>query len=66
MELAINDTDCQISSCAFERRVYRPVLALRDLLQVAGYLCSSVSIATRYVLDGPWIETRWRLDFLNL
>ena len=27
---------------------------------------SSVSIATRYRLDGPWIESRWGRDFPQL
>jgi hypothetical protein len=35
------------------KRVYGPVVG-RD---------SSVGIATRYVLDGPGIESRWRRDF---
>ena len=65
MELAISDSVCQISSCVFERTVYRPSVALRHLLQAASYLCSSVSIATRYVLEGPGFETRRRRDFLN-
>jgi hypothetical protein len=28
-------------------------------------LVSSVSIATRYGLDGPGIESRWERDFLH-
>jgi len=27
---------------------------------------SAVGIATRYGLDGPWIESRWRWDFSHL
>jgi hypothetical protein len=40
MKQAISDSECQIRTCAFERGVYRLVLSLRHLLQVAGYLCS--------------------------
>ena len=38
-----------------------PVYASYDV-ECVGRV-SSVVIATRYGLDGPWIESRWRRDF---
>jgi hypothetical protein len=41
-------------------------LVFRDVYLVIGGPGSVVGIATAYGLDGPGIESRWRLDFPHL
>ena len=45
---------------------HRPELLFFNLLKSTGYYMgrdSAVGIATRYGLDSPGIESRWRRDF---
>ena len=66
---------CVVTPCVLQNmniitsnklRTIRNTLLLINSSQLhvsARGLDSSVSIATRYGLDGPWIESRWEWDF---